>query len=199
MLPDDQIPPPDDDAPAPGKNSTLFTIDNPPPDEVAPAASAFLACLPLAVGAGLAAAYWPSWAYGLKEEALTVLFYVSPVLSGFLAVPVHYFNHPTPRPNLWKCSVWIWTWSLIFLAFSRLLVRSELASYAITGFPFIFPVHLLYVLLALAGLGIGESRLGLRRGWKRWWTPSEWRRYLKRTALALFILLVVEFANKCHL
>ena len=198
MLPDDQVPLLAETAPAAGRKSPLLPIDNPPPDEVAPAASAFLACLPLAVGAGLAAAYWPLWAHGLKEEALTALFYVSPVLSGLLAVPMHYFNYPKPRPNLWKCSVWIWNWSLVLLVIICFPLHSGMGGFVLVSAPFVFMAHGLYIFLALVGLGIGEFRLGLRRGWKRWWTPVEWRRYLRRTALALCMLLVVEFANKCH-
>jgi hypothetical protein len=189
---------PNEAALATGKPPVLLPLDNPPPDEVAPAAAAFLACLPLAVGAGLAATYWPSWAYSLKEEALTVLFFVLPIGSGLLAVPIYYFNHPTHRPKLWKCSVWIWTWSLVFLAFSRLLLRSELALFAIIGFPFTFPIHFLYVLLALVGLSIGEFGLGLRRGWKRWWTSAEWCRYARHLALAVVVALLIETVSRCH-
>ena len=199
MMPNDPTPPPAEIAPAAGEPPTMYSIDNPPPDEVAPAASAFLACLPLAVGAGLAAAYWPSWAHGFKDRALTGLFYLAPVLSGLLAVPIHYFNHPIRRPNLWKCSVWIWTWSLALLVFICIPLHSDLGGFVVVSAPFTFMEHGLYILLALVGLGIGEFWLGIRRGWKRWWTPAEWRYYTRQSALALLVLLLVQLVSKCHL
>lgn len=198
MLPDDQVPLSPEAAPATEKQVLLQPLNNPSHDEISPAASALLASLPLAIMAALSAAYWPSWARGLEDEALTTFYYVAPVLSGLMAAYIHLRTQATSRRNIWKCSIWIWTWALLFLVIICVALRSSLAAIIIGGFPFIFPAHGLFVLLALTGLGTGEVLMGLRHGWRRWWTPTEWRYYARQSVLVLLVLLLVQLAAKCH-
>ncbi|GAB3845840.1 hypothetical protein GCM10028822_04960 [Hymenobacter terrigena] len=147
----------------------------------------------MAMVAFLVAWWWPWTARARQEQALVGLFWVGPVVSGVLAAFVHLRNHPARRPNLWKCSVWIWTWALLFLVVGSIALDAELGGFVLLIFPYTFPAHGLFVLLALIGLAIGEFVMSMHHGWRQRWTQAEWR----RNSLLLLLLLLALLLRQC--